>query len=588
MKTINYKVSYEKMITRLPGLFAYIESDDFGNMVLHKATDSLNGCYGKIIENIKLPDNVNLQIDDTVLLESNKIYSFRTIISYYYQYKDILNNEDSFKKFIEDGIGKITVDSSLRNKYSAIPNFIYLSNVRKLYNELVKLSKQCNFYKKLKEDKENFTEDKHLCCLCEKYENMGGDLFKNYVRDLIPQANEIAEKYLSYAEQKMTLDFDIDLVLTYQDLGIMNCYVSEWLPYKKYYSGEKVFYDGKIWICTKETTGYYDSELEKVIFDFTAFRESDEHIQEILVNQNETSNSSGNFNVEGRTDSKLTDLRRLAVYENDSNISETPDNGKDWLFYYRKNLITNISTINDEFGNILSLKEANNGNSITAIDGNDLLAYGDVITNITTDIENNTITFEYVQGVHLKAETDSIKTDDDGNNLYMWKNFTVDNTQEAGIKYQETYNYLEGSELDELINGEFKIVTVDGEEKTIGFNDYIDGKYDKSLKTFKFEFITSNNTLTYEKTIANQTVNIVSIMTDFDIHRKDFEEFMSSNLIRYDYFNGITYAPTKDIDVHIERGSTSVFQKHISLSEVKTLDDMIEYKNGSFFKMSES
>ena len=55
MKTIEYKVSYEKMISRLPGLFAYLEADDYGVVNLHRATDSLDGCWGKIVENIKIP-----------------------------------------------------------------------------------------------------------------------------------------------------------------------------------------------------------------------------------------------------------------------------------------------------------------------------------------------------------------------------------------------------------------------------------------------------------------------------------------------------------------------------------------------------
>ena len=65
MKTIEYKVSFEKMISRLPGLFAYLDSDDFGVVSLHKATDSLDGCWGKIVENIKLPSDVSLTIKRT-------------------------------------------------------------------------------------------------------------------------------------------------------------------------------------------------------------------------------------------------------------------------------------------------------------------------------------------------------------------------------------------------------------------------------------------------------------------------------------------------------------------------------------------
>ena len=54
IRTIRYTAKYEDLISRIPGLFAYIELDDKGNSVLHKATDSPMGCYGKVIENDEL------------------------------------------------------------------------------------------------------------------------------------------------------------------------------------------------------------------------------------------------------------------------------------------------------------------------------------------------------------------------------------------------------------------------------------------------------------------------------------------------------------------------------------------------------
>ena len=151
----------------------------------------------------------------------------------------------------------------------------------------------------------------------------------------------------------------------------------------------------------------------------------------------------------------------------------------------------------------------------------------------------------------------------------------------------------------------FKLVigyTEDGEpiydETIFSFDEYVNGKYDDNLKSFKFEFITLNNELTYSKTIANQEVNIISTLTDFEIFKNNNDEFMEVHsmneenlndkgisMYRHDYFNGITYAPTKKIDVHIERGSTSCFQQHIAFSEIKTLNDM-EQHSGKIFTMN--
>ena len=658
MKTIEYKVSFEKMISRLPALFAYLESDDFGVVSLHKATDSLDGCWGKIVENIKLPSDVSLTIKRThvitfeditneyiwldsseekhvaqesdidseieeyyFFLKGDEVYSYRTIIDYYYQYRDELEDEDKFKQFIEKAIGKEVVPDNVKG--TATPKYIYLSNAKSLYNQLVKMDKQCEFYNHNLD--EGLTDkDKHLCCLCERYDNLGGDTFKDYVGSLIPKAEQIANEYFNYAkaaedeEKSMTLDFFIDLNSTYQDFGIMSIYAPQWIPCKRYYVGDKVMFDGELYICVKENTGKWDEDLLTVVFaeinennqrifakygDLSSFEDImdddaiDEYNKSRIVAFNEDgytrprsiSQSNLPFMIESTTNSKLPDLHRFVTYYNDDGVAERPSEGFDWLFYYRVGTILNIRTINDDLGNILSysLPQDENGNKKAATIQTDLMAYGDFIQNIEVNPEEHKIKFIYRVGVHLKSTAAPIQTtDDDGNKLYNWKKFVWDENDKIGIKYEEEYNYEEEGDLDKLIKGEFTIQMENGIQ-SFSFNEYINGKYDKMLTTYKFEFITINNSFNYDKTIAHQNVNIVSTLTDLQIYRKDYDEFFNSPLIREEYLNGITYKPTKDIDVHIERGSTSAFEKHIAFGEVKTLDDMIDYKNGSFFILTE-
>lgn len=604
MRTIQYRVPIEKMITRLPGLFAYLGEDGYGNIVLHKATESLNGCYGKIVENIVLPNNVNLDYDD-VKLNEREVYSFRTLITYYYMFKDNLEATDPFRLFIEKGIGKIKVDTSKFKKGVATPEYVYLSNVRQLYNQLVKMSRQCKLYQ------QHVSNDINLCCICEKYDNMGGDGFKDYIYDLISEAEEIANEYYDYAvkDSHLTLDFDIDIMCSEKDYGLMSSYMPQWLPYKKYYKGDKVYYDGKIWICTTETTGKFDDDEHRVVFDKDSFEEYSYSID------NDTSQDI----INGQTDSKLCDLRRIATYRNEDNEAEVPESGYDWLFYYRKGNVVNVNTLTDEDGNILSYENAKDGIMAAAENGSDLLAYGDVITDIKLDTTERTIEFEYVQGVRLgcsNKETDGEKI--------IWRELEplLEDSYE-GIKYTEIYTYNEGSDLENFkeekdvktgktiynfSNGMY-VRNDDSEDiKTTSefeelpyyeqdnytpikykFEDYITGKCDIALKNYKFEFVTSNNTITHEKVIGNQEANIVSILTDFNIYRKNnYDNYMNSENIRYDFYNGISYSPSVKHDVNINRGSTAVFQKHIALSEIKTLDDLMEYKNGSFFKISKT
>ena len=613
MKTIEYKVSYEKMISRLPGLFAYLESDEFGNMSLHKATDSLDGCWGKIVENISLPSGVSLKN----ILHGGETYSFRTIIDYYYQYREELGEGDKFVKFIEKAIGKITVD--FKGKTEMSPKFIYLANAKKLYNELVKMGKQCEFYE---QNKEKFGTDEYLCCLCERYKNIGGDAFKEYVGGLIPQAENIAKEYLGYAKGNMVLDFDIDLTSTYQDFGIISPYVPIWIPGKRYFKGDKVQYDGELYICLKDNNGKWREDLLSIVFDDEdSFERIDgvfidgkytkktiskigeiwydgEAIKHIAQNSdigNTVDNYNVNFNfpigIEGTTDSKLTDLRRFVTYYNDDNIAERPANGYDWLFYYRKGEVVNIKTVNNKLGNVVKLSDLgdtsiNTDDLDSCEDKNDLAAYGDVIYDITANPDEHTITFTYIMGAHLKSNDNrTIVYDDDNNKIIKWDKFVWDENEKIGIKYQETYNYEEESDLDKLIKGRF---ILEGVNETFTFEKYINGEYNKQLPTYKFEFITYNNSFNYNKTIAHQDVNIVSILTDFETNRNSFEEYTQSDFYREDYFNGITYQPKKNIDVNIQRGTTSVFDRHIAFGEIKTLEDMELFKNSSFFKMNVS
>lgn len=682
MRTIGYKVSYEKMISRIPGLFAYLESEGNDEMILHSAADSINGCYGKIVANIKLPLGMGLSVKDEEgniinVLNENETYTFRTLITNYYKYKDNLDDNNKFKNFIEQGIGKITIDNSKRfyfayiniknpndiksqeeyntleekdkafykkkrMEYVAMPNVVFLSNVKKLYNDIVKMAKQCEFYEMHKDD---FGSDSHLCCLCERYQKMGGEVLKEILSELIPEATRIAAEYLEYArngeeEKPMSLDFDIDLVDSYKDLGIMTPYIPQWIPYKTYYQGERVLYEDIVFVCKEENNGKFDEDYQTVVFDESKWEEATSAFEYFDSNAVPQTAKGKTIEIKGSTDSKLKSLKRSKTYIAGDDTSSTPDEGYDWLFYYRTGLIYNITTLKDEIGNIIDLKTLEAGE-----DPNNLAAYGDVIEHIYFNYTNgeeiitmekyntlsekekqeyylnNTLTFVYRTGVHLIGVKHSTYQDDDKNIYHSWKDFVYDDTEaycKEGIKYEETYNYVEEEDLDKLVRGTFVLKDKDGNEievkdedgnvvdKKDYFKRYTKGDLDTNFKYYKFEFITYNNYLHYQKTIANQTANIVTIQTDFTMYNSNNNEFMevtSLNLteeekkkgfnnlgipmFRKEYLNGITYSQSKNKDVNIERGTYSVFDKHIRFSEVKTLEDMEDFQNSSFFSLTE-
>lgn len=54
MRTFKKTICIEEFISRIPGLFPYLEFNEFGIPVKHKATDSIDGCYGKIIPDLRI------------------------------------------------------------------------------------------------------------------------------------------------------------------------------------------------------------------------------------------------------------------------------------------------------------------------------------------------------------------------------------------------------------------------------------------------------------------------------------------------------------------------------------------------------
>ena len=144
MTTYCYEISRETIISRLPSLFAYVSYNASGEAELHKATDSIDGCYGKIIQSIKLPSSAacSFMIGDNneVTLKGDTEYTYRTLIDYYYAYnKSDSFEENAFTEFIERGIGKEIVpeDRFPKDKYDLAPDSIYIATAKGLYQRFV-------------------------------------------------------------------------------------------------------------------------------------------------------------------------------------------------------------------------------------------------------------------------------------------------------------------------------------------------------------------------------------------------------------------------------------------------------------------
>lgn len=580
IRTIKYTAKYEDLISRIPGLFAYIELDDKGNSVLHKATDSPMGCYGKVIENVKYKE---------------KVYNYKELLNRYYN-NDISND---LKDFVEKGIGKENVifDTLDRKKQDLVPDFVYLALIKPLYGEMLKLRDKVNFYKNHLDNRDkidNETEES-LDCVCKLYERHGGDGYLKFLGGLFSKVEDVSNEYFNYANEaindknRLCLNYAVNLFSTDKDMGLV-------------------------------------TPMESLVK-----KPKDKDIVKYIIGRG----------LDGKTNSKLTSLRRYEGYLNEFDILETPPIGADWLYYYRVGAVRNISTINDENGNIrcevTELKNISKGDIIS-----DLYAFGDVIESITPIEKDNCIKIIYWTDVHLKATVNKVTKDDDGNYKVYYTNFEPDyppiddffdengnptekkiasfiwndeKEQEEcqnmtkikfcdqndtnnlhGIRYEEIYYFSPNEDEDNISslikNGEFeKYVNGDYDDKQANADDA-----SKIKKYEKYEFSTNNNTLSYTQRVNSTDLELSCVISDYEticIREEVNEDNSDKNngvingvtISRLPFYESISYTPVEKIDVFIDRGSTSVFDRHIRLSEVKTLNDMLEYSNGSYFTM---
>ena len=649
MIKIQKTICREELKSRIPALFAYIEENDAGEFRLHKATDSPQGCYGKIIENIKLPDNICLyikELDDSedqenpkYVLKSDEIYPYRTLMNYYYEYKNYEftdDDDDSFISFIDTAIGKVEIDFKAlgldEENNDMVPHYIYLANARNLFNQYSKLKIVYDYYTGgyIKEvdgklapstfDINNLEGD--ICCLCAKYVRMGGTIMYNKLAELIPESENIAKDYYDLAIKKdeekgykekyaksdfcnknedkniqiyntLTLKLNVILNQSIHDIGYLSCYLNEWIGGDKHYAGELYTYNGNTYVCIVDNNDVYDKEKMRFEFDDANFKKMsdvttrDENITicnpfgNKWVIRDEDGNiltDDKSYNLYGSADSKLKSLRKYKNYINGEDKEEKPSDNEDWLYFYRKGVVINYTTVTDERGNIVSLSKPYNddGTMNPAKDINDLMAYGNVIDDIDADQNNRTITFTYYINVHLKAnKPPKEKHDDDGKPLYMFDGFYVDDKYH-GIKYTETYNYEEGSELDKLIKGEIARIT---------FEDYISDANETYVDFNKYAFSTIDSTVYYDKQLDTQIVSIPYVKSDYEVLIKNETDYLFADTFKVDYLDGITYEPSVDKDVMIDRGNYAAFERHLKLAEVKTMEDMENYSNNSFFNI---
>ena len=542
-----------------------MEADETGVFHLHKSTDALQGCWGKIISDIKVPDTATLIVDEVTLVEANKVYSYRTLMNFYYKYKGEYSQQPFFG-FMDKYIGLVDVTVEPTEETDLMPSKVYLADLRRLFPIYQRYKV---IYDKYGIEYEDPEKQKNLD------RSIGGEGMYNFLKGLFNEMNRRADDAYAMAVGKAQISILINMNQSQNDLGYLSCYLNEWIPGEFHKKGELYTYDGNTYVCDEDNTDWFDERIGELVFFKPDYCEGVEHFTKVSKNvenrvitakdPNGGKKSEESFTINSKSDSKLNCLRRYTKYINEVGEFEEEPDGENWLYFFRTNLVMNISVITDDDGNVADIYEyESSGNRVAATEANKLAAYGDVIDSITRDTINRTITFVYYIGAHLSA------TKKTSTSPIIWTDFKY---KDGGVKYTETYSYEEGGEIYRMSDNDF--------------DEYVKGE---NANNYRFDFhkyafgVNGNMSRTEVYTHrGNLTWDYIS--TDSAVDDDGNVDYMYADIIKENYLTGITYKPEVESSVFIDRGNYSAFERHIALSQVNTMEDLETYRNGGFFNM---
>ena len=232
---------------------------------------------------------------------------------------------------------------------------------------------------------------------------------------------------------------------------------------------------------------------------------------------------------------------RIAETEEEETGIQAP---KDYHYFFMvkyDNSSGSPMTIPYKKGNTANVYMAESGSSE---DSNDWLYRGDFILD-DPKVVGPSIEFRYVIGGYYSGDSRG--------------NF-ISAVTDTGDIYYEKHSY-DPAHVD--------YVAMDGVDNVPVWSNYID--FDADAK----EFYSPR----YGLYRTGNTANIISTTTG-DIWKE--EHAYDAYLAKEDYLTNFSLPPKVDVNVTIDRGGVSVFEKHYKLAECNTMQDLTQYGNNFF------
>lgn len=176
---------------------------------------------------------------------------------------------------------------------------------------------------------------------------------------------------------------------------------------------------------------------------------------------------------------------------------------------------------------------------------------------------------------------------------YDYGNLVVTGYTDTKIQDLKSYDannpYIAGFDMDKTVFIDYLGTTISGVSRVVSLGE---------PKTYAFDAIADTNigTMSQLHGIAYQeysgrtrNINIDSkkttiAQTSFNYIGEGWNETNTSlsALTKEEYLFGIIYPPEVQSDVFIDRGTTTVMDRHLRLSEIKNLGELIRYGNGFY------
>lgn len=348
----------------------------------------------------------------------------------------------------------------------------------------------------------------------------------------------------------------------------------------------------------------------------------------------------GIYLLTGTNASILKEFRTSDMFLDFGSSPVIPEFGNDFLFFYKKGKTTNHSILYEENGNI---SRFTNSTLLPGMTATDLYAYGDVLYDIRVIPSDRVIEFYYATGVHFNAVCADMTFNELLEPIYTFEGeYLYDDVDSHGIRYVERYVYDDGSDLETLVNdGNFDYY-VSNYKSDIIIKDNLTNSYleqgvdiqyvinpNYSVQIPGYDYILTDGVTTeigdiykwnnsmyelyYDVTVYNYTgkpmvfhttdddVKTVSFTYgqgcntyDYTFINSEYEEYVYNELdvlynplYKKDYLNGIAYVNSAKEGISVGRGNASAFERHVKLGECRTFEDLENFSNGGFFKMTE-